>query len=351
MAEKSLGIMCTRIQITEGWFSHRYPGDRAAGSFVLIDNGHQGTVHLMSFADGADPLSAYAFVDGSFRRVNDLLKEMGTPSMEEQFAVMGYGANPCPGLALNKMRQAAIKGNVQTAMTVFRGSMIDYDPVASEFFEGGYIPASLARSEGTAFEAWLTLYTKDLLQVINDSEDLGRESLGYDMMRGVEFWIDGMTSPIKPATYLAKKNLFSINLPTGYQGPVSFANIPSINRIFPETTEDDLVSLVISQMAKLDHRYDINTLLLERGIEFSEGDKNESKIIRLMTHINAKGRHIYARLADKDKQLVGDIRNYMREKSQPFKLYGDMEENGRLISKEEAYEGPEEVRFKRLLNP
>jgi hypothetical protein len=328
---------------------HKYPGDRADGPFMVIDDGKKGKVHLLCFSDPKDPLSGHIFIDRKFVKVNDILKEQGTPLIEEQFGVVGYGANPCPMMALEKMRQARDAGvEAPKAAVVFRGMMTDLDVAAGSFFPGGYVYGTTATSIGTGFEAWLTLYPRELLGVINDSEGLNKEPRVYEMVNGVCFRLDGQDGLIKPAAYMSAGNMFIADI-DDYSGPIAFENIPATDRKFRKMGGEALIGLVLSKMAGNDRKYEINNLLSERDIEHSEGEPLEERVLKLMMHINGLGREIYARLPKIDENLVNDVALFMTEKGIPTGIFEKMKKEGNIIPVEEAYDGPKSVRFGRML--
>jgi hypothetical protein len=145
---KPTDVQLQRIEIGEYPFTPlTYPGRRPRFSFLFTLGG------------------IYRFRPRALDRV---LASRGLTPSSERYAVLAYGSNACPGQLLDKHLSdvPVIFGRLDGAQAVF----------ACRTASRGYVPATVARVKG-GHSSWITLFTKEQLKIMDDSE--GRQGNYY----------------------------------------------------------------------------------------------------------------------------------------------------------------------------
>ena len=94
-------------------------------------------------------------------------------SLEDKYAVLGYGSNVCPS-------QLSQKFTDNTMFPVIRGILYGYDVVyAAGIASYGSVPATLIRSPQTTVEVWINILDAEQLCTLDKTESRGRR---YDMI-------------------------------------------------------------------------------------------------------------------------------------------------------------------------
>jgi len=93
------------------------------------------------------------------------LEELGLPSLDKRYPVLGYGSNSCPG-------QLNMKGI--DYVIALRGKMLDMEAVYAHQMTGyGSVPYTLVRKKGDKRDSFVTLLDKEQLQRMDSSEGRG----------------------------------------------------------------------------------------------------------------------------------------------------------------------------------
>ncbi len=121
-----------------------YPGRRPLFSFLFT------------------PQCIYRF---TLRTLGQLLDSCGLPPVDERYAVLAYGSNACPGQLMRKYQNHRL-----TNVPVLYGRLTGAEAVyAKRRTNGGYVPATLAKKDGSG-PSWITLLTAEQLRAMDASE-------------------------------------------------------------------------------------------------------------------------------------------------------------------------------------
>jgi hypothetical protein len=116
-----------------------------------------------------------------FRILRSLLRKHGLPSPDERYAILAYGSNACPHQLLNKglTDVPVLYGRLRGAEAVYAGRKTQ---------NGGYLPATLARKNGTR-SSWVTLLTREQLAVMDISEGRRHNTYVLAELSDVQFFV------------------------------------------------------------------------------------------------------------------------------------------------------------------
>jgi len=212
-------------------FPQTYPGDRPEQSYLLLNE----NIHLLFWEKTDDITTAYFHqAEGRHIKVDEVLKNMGLPTMLERFGVLAYGANRNPATLSIKFRnyhyKSAGKG---LAVPVIKGNLCEADVVACNIYGQGYLYADLLyNTEDTAntqVEAWLNLLDGDQLRVMNDSEAVKTGMYAVGVFPG--YTIDAAGQALTPLGYAGNSNIF---ISPEFGKPLAFSTVVAKNRALPE---------------------------------------------------------------------------------------------------------------------
>lgn len=189
---------------------------------------------------GRRPGTSYVFRGETIDAVPSarLLGMLGldAPAPSDRYAILAHGSNANPAQLLAKF------GTAGRPIPVIRGTMADLDVVyASAFASYGSVPATVARSPGTAVEMWITLLDEQQLGVMDRTEGRGDR---YALVR-----LDGFVSEcgerLHPAyAYVSKAGPLRID-----GGPVRLAEVPATGARFPAMTQRELLRSIRRRLA------------------------------------------------------------------------------------------------------
>lgn len=168
-----------------------------------------------------------------------------------RYAILGHGSNANPAQLLAKF------GAAGRPIPVIRGTMAGLDVVyASAFASYGSVPATVARSPGTAVEMWITLLDARQLGVMDRTEGRGDR---YALTR-----LDGFVSEcgerLRPAyAYVSKAGPLHMD-----GGPVRLAEVPATDARFPAMTQREVLRAIRRRLAPSHSHSEFMASLLDR---------------------------------------------------------------------------------------
>ena len=114
------------------------------------------------------------------RALQSLLKKHGLPSLDERYAILAYGSNACPDQLLKKDLSdvPVLYGRLKGAEAVYAGRKT----------QNGYVPATLARKNGTR-SSWVTLLTREQLTAMDISEGRRHNTYVLAELSNVQFFV------------------------------------------------------------------------------------------------------------------------------------------------------------------
>lgn len=153
-----------------------YPGPRPSNSFMF----YKGLAHRIeedhdTFEDSVIHLSHSDHMYGSFQApsneqisVKAFLNEINETPVEERIPVIAYGSNVCLAQLLYK---SSLNKNVSDLYLCFRAVMRDSDVIYGAFLAPyGSLPAIIGPVEGAECEVWVTLLTREQVELMNRTE-------------------------------------------------------------------------------------------------------------------------------------------------------------------------------------
>lgn len=136
-----------------------YPGKRPESAFLFCGD----HIRMMRMRPGDRLEQSIVESDGKASRLEDLC------NVQDMYMVVGYGSNPNPAQLESKFAGEA------ATIPLVKGTLPDCDVVYAPFFSSyGAVPATLCRSEGTVVEMWASLLDERQLEIMDVSENRGR---------------------------------------------------------------------------------------------------------------------------------------------------------------------------------
>lgn len=146
-----------------------YPGNRPLNSYLT--DGEK--IYTIKFDDGDFTRGKVCYED-EWCDLSKVLEDLGCESLVKRYPILAYGSNASPGQLSYKFKNKASQ-----VLLVLKGFLTDFDVIYGAKFVFGSIPAIIVQSANTKVECWMNLLDEEQLQVMNESELLGKEySLG-----------------------------------------------------------------------------------------------------------------------------------------------------------------------------
>jgi len=315
---------------TEDWkparkFPETYPGDCPGHSYVILDE----MVHPLEFDRPGDLDSAVALVDGKSLPLDRILEDRGLPPLADRHPSLGYGANRNPGTLAIKMRNYGYAGETSgLVLPVLKGSARGTDVVACGLSGQGYLYADMMlqahEEEDRTIEAWLPLLDPDQVRVMHDGESVRSGLYG---VAEFPFRLDGFRREFHALGYAGNDHAF-ISPVLG--APLTYTTVRVANRGLPEMTPVEM----------MEHVLEIGGLAKKFGglIGFTDG---ESFALHLMKFMNERwwiGFRGGEQPDDRYDEIVSDCVAVIEQNQSPRTTAAIMEEAGRMLTIDEAYE-------------
>jgi hypothetical protein len=310
-----------------------YPGDRPSSSYLLLDE-HIYPVHFdhpldLQFYDGHDP-----------RVVDEVLKKLNLPLVNDRYPIVSYGGNRNPATLYIKFLNYDYRspGN-GLAVPVLRGKISAADVVACGLSGQGYFYGDLLWNSQltlkTEVEAWLALLDHDQLRVIHDSE--GVKDGDYIVARFSGVTIDSFHKSISPMGYAGTAPVLTS---PSLQLPLAFKSVEAKGRTLPE----------MSAVGMVEHL--LEAFELREQVCLATGLRNQVDLpAELMKYMNRQWWHRFnSEQATKGyDRVLGLFTEKIKAHSLPESSAVRMAESGHALSTDEAYFPDQELTFSGLI--
>jgi len=221
-------------------FPQTYPGDRPPTSYLLLGD----RVHPVDHHPDGNP-RVYSG-SGRWEELDAVLRAHGTPTLENRYRVLAYGANRNPATLHTKLKNYTYRpdAGAEVALPALRVTLPAADIVACGLSGQGYLYGDLLidspATAGTHLEAWLLLLDIDQLRVLNDSEGIRTDLYSVGLLDGVV--VDGTETTTAALCYVANATvLTSPRLGT----PLSFSAVEAVGRTLPSMTPIEMLAHLI----------------------------------------------------------------------------------------------------------
>ena len=145
-----------------------YPYPREPGSYLYVNGG---VYPYETVTDNLRGDSTVRLPNGRVMEVQALLKAIGleTKTNGKLVPVIGYGSNPAPAQIERKLNAKRFQGDV--VVPVIKGTLKDFDVTWTPVFVSyGSMPSTLAPSQGTVVDLWVTWLDEETLQAFDGTE-------------------------------------------------------------------------------------------------------------------------------------------------------------------------------------
>jgi hypothetical protein len=221
-----------------------YPYDRAVSSYLFVQDGRTlcGKGFQYIKVDKDDPMSAGSLLRTQEGTVSipEFLKRYGLSSNPNppRTAVIGYGSNPAIEQLARKFGNHKDYGPFcgNPVIPVIKARIRDFDVVyMGHIASYGAVGATLASSQGTEAEIWLTFLTADQLKRMHETESVGRV-YDYGILEGVSITLENGHSIHRASIYIDRFGALLWN-----DDLISLTKVNASNRKYASLREDQML--------------------------------------------------------------------------------------------------------------